>query len=376
MPSMKEFRPGRWRIRFLIDGKRNSIHLPKGISKRDRSKFLDRLEEMIVVKKINGTYSADIVSWVAGLSRELLEKLATIGLIKYTEKPDLTLIEIVDQYIERRSSLVSLNTAGIWTNTRGALAARFGERRLSEITAGDAFDFSESTPGAISTRHLYTAVTKRIIKDAIKRELVAVNPFADIKCGVVANPDRARFITRETIARLLEFCEPKLRLAVALSRFGGVRSPTELANLQWSDVIWDTKRIVIRKHKTKRRVIPIFPELSPFMERAYDDAKDGASDVVPGVTYKNAKRTSSSLDYQLKKSIRLAGLERWPRLWHNMRASRQTELEANHPSHVVCAWLGNSPETARNHYLQVTESDFDKASANEGDNNKENPVAH
>jgi hypothetical protein len=48
-------------------------------------------------------------------------------------------------------------------------------------------------------------------------------------------------------------------------------------------------------------------------------------------------------------------------LWHNMRASRQTELEERHPSHVVCAWLGNSQAVARTHYLQLRDTDFDKA---------------
>lgn len=44
-----------------------------------------------------------------------------------------------------------------------------------------------------------------------------------------------------------------------------------------------------------------------------------------------------------------------------MRASRQTELEETVPTHVVCRWLGNSPKVAQKHYLQVTDSHFEKA---------------
>lgn len=54
-------------------------------------------------------------------------------------------------------------------------------------------------------------------------------------------------------------------------------------------------------------------------------------------------------------------MEPWPRLFHNLRASRETELAADHPIHVVTAWLGNTPAFAMKHYLQVTDSDFDKA---------------
>lgn len=32
-----------------------------------------------------------------------------------------------------------------------------------------------------------------------------------------------------------------------------------------------------------------------------------------------------------------------------------------HPTHVVCAWIGNSAAVAQKHYLQVTDEDFDRA---------------
>jgi hypothetical protein len=54
-------------------------------------------------------------------------------------------------------------------------------------------------------------------------------------------------------------------------------------------------------------------------------------------------------------------ISRWPRLFHSMRASRQTELQREFPLHVVCSWLGNSPRIAQQSYLLVTEDDFAKA---------------
>jgi hypothetical protein len=41
-----------------------------------------------------------------------------------------------------------------------------------------------------------------------------------------------------------------------------------------------------------------------------------------------------------------------------MRISRQTELSAKFPIHVVCEWLGNSRLIAKEHYLRATEDDF------------------
>ena len=51
----------------------------------------------------------------------------------------------------------------------------------------------------------------------------------------------------------------------------------------------------------------------------------------------------------------------WPRLFHSMRASRQTELQREFPLHMVCSGLGNSPRIAQQSYRLVTEDDFAKA---------------
>ena len=61
--------------------------------------------------------------------------------------------------------------------------------------------------------------------------------------------------------------------------------------------------------------------------------------------------------------MRRAGLKAWPRLWHNLRASRETELAESFPAHVVCEWIGNSQRVAAEHYLQVTDEHFRRAAA-------------
>ena len=85
-----------------------------------------------------------------------------------------------------------------------------------------------------------------------------------------------------------------------------------------------------------------------------------------GKLYGNALRTGvefpvKKYSTRLKKIITRAGLKPWPKLFQNMRATRQTELSAQFPLHVVCAWLGNSAPIAQKHYLQVTEQHFAEA---------------
>lgn len=106
------------------------------------------------------------------------------------------------------------------------------------------------------------------------------------------------------------------------------------------------------------RTVPLFPELRPHLEAVYDAAPEGTEFVI--THYRDG---GVNLRSQLLKIIRRAGLQPWPKLFHNLRSSRQTELEESFPSHVVCAWIGNSEKVARKHYLQVTEAHFGKATS-------------
>ena len=68
-----------------------------------------------------------------------------------------------------------------------------------------------------------------------------------------------------------------------------------------------------------------------------------------------------NLRTQFMRIIGGGGLEPWPRLFHNLRASRQTELEQEFPGYVVAKWMGNSESVARKHYLMVTEDHYLRA---------------
>ena len=103
-------------------------------------------------------------------------------------------------------------------------------------------------------------------------------------------------------------------------------------------------------------MLPIFPELRPFLLDAFEQAEPGREYVITRYRQRNC-----NLRTQLLRIISRVGVRAWPKLFHNLRSSRQTELEELFPTHVVCAWLGNSPAVARAHYLQVRESDFEKA---------------
>jgi hypothetical protein len=61
------------------------------------------------------------------------------------------------------------------------------------------------------------------------------------------------------------------------------------------------------------------------------------------------------------KIVRRAGVEPWPRLWHSLRASCESDLAQSFPLSTVTKWLGNTPSVALRHYVDPTEAAFDKA---------------
>lgn len=50
----------------------------------------------------------------------------------------------------------------------------------------------------------------------------------------------------------------------------------------------------------------------------------------------------------------MARLAPWPRLFHNLRASCETEPVETYPVQVVTDWLGNTPSVAMRYYLMTT----------------------
>ena len=144
----------------------------------------------------------------------------------------------------------------------------------------------------------------------------------------------------------------------------GLRCPSEVLRLKWQDVDFEHSRFVVHSSKTEHhadggvRTVPMFPELKPLFQDAFDNAKEG--DVFCITRYRD---DSVNLRTQLCRIIRRAGLEPWPKLFQNCRATRETELfkMTNGNVKAVCTWIGNSPAVALEHYAQVTEADMREA---------------
>jgi len=129
----------------------------------------------------------------------------------------------------------------------------------------------------------------------------------------------------------------------ALARYGGLRCPSEVLSLRWQDIDWENGRFTVSSPKTEHhdgresRIVPLFPELQPYLEDCFELAEDGAEYVI--TDYRNKDSSYGTL---LTKRLRSAGLTTWPKPWQNLRSTRETELVELFPIHVVRARIGLS----------------------------------
>lgn len=363
MASIARDKNGCRRILFVHpDGRRPAIRLGK-VSQRTAEGVKYRVEQLVEALQFNRSMEADLVEWVKDLEPWLATKLARVGLIPDPEdKPTATLGAFCEAYIGGRANLKP-NTRRNYEATRKLLIDHFGkERLLAEISPGDADDWRERLLKRLSAATVSREVkrARQFFRAAVRKRLIAENPFADLASPAQVNNSREYFLTADDAAKVIEACpDTQWRLIVALSRYGGLRCPSEHLRLKWGDIDWERGRMTVRSPKTEHhaggesRTVPLFPELRPYLEQAWDEAEPGTEFVI--TRYRDA---NANLRTQFLRIIERAGLKPWPRLFHNLRASRQTELTAKFPLHVVCEWIGNSAPIADKHYLQVTETHY------------------
>ena len=96
----------------------------------------------------------------------------------------------------------------------------------------------------------------------------------------------------------------------------------------------------------------MFPELRPYLEDLHELAAEGERQVIPNVGAASNQHTT------MEKIIASAGHNQWPKLFQNLRASRETELLAQFPAKDVTDWLGNGVAVAMKHYAMARQFSF------------------
>jgi len=352
---------GHRRIQFVSpDGKRKTIRLGK-IDRKSAESICRHVEALLTAKISGQPVPRDTAVWLTTIGEKLRQRLVRVGLVD-----DTPLVPTVSQwcqdYLASRSDLAPA-TLSRMNDTARLLVEHFGtERRLDQVTASDAEAFIHALEKryAPNTVRRVTGWCRQFFAAAVKSEVISRNPFQGLAATVRPNRSRSHYVTPEEIQALIEAApDAEWRLILALCRYAGLRFPSEVMALRWGDVLWDRNRMNVANIKTRRktgeafRVVPLFPELRPYLEDAFALAAPGQEFVIT-----RWRKRRCSMRKMLQQIAHRAGVKLWPKPFVNMRASCATDLVQRYPHYVVTQWLGHTREIAESHYWQVTEEHY------------------
>ena len=319
------------------DGKRRKISLGRATKKQAETTKL-RIEQLVQDQRLGTPHDAGLIEWIKELPDVMREKLVSAGLIE-KRAGGITLGELIERFLSART--VKPATMASYKQCTDSLIEHLGEDTpIDRITAADADRWKvaiansgrvreKEGPRSLSAATVAkrTNIAKAIFSKAKVWKLLTTSPFEHVKSGSQSNPGRAHYISKEDTQKLLDAC-PNIqwRALIGIARYAGLRCPSEIRELKWSDVNWEAKALTVRSPKTAAnpnhavRMVPVCPELQPILLELYEAAPEGAVEMVP-----QAHRAHVNIFQGLKKIIAKAGLKPWPRLVQNLRSSCATD---------------------------------------------------
>lgn len=364
MASLNKDPNGRPRIQFKVVGcQRQTLRLGRATLKQARTARV--LVEQLISAKETGIMEPDAARWIADMTDEMYGRLVDVGLVPPRDRVRATLDSLLKGFFAKAA--VKASTLTTYKQTEQSLREFFkDECPVYAITPDEAERWRKSM---VDAKYAAATVSKRvktarsIFRAGQQMRMVKENPFASVKAGSQTNRTRLRFVSQADIEKVLAACpDNEWHLIVALARYGGLRCPSEHLALRWGDIDWERQCVTVTCMKTEgyegreTRQIPLFPELRPYLLEAFENVEPGTEWVISRYRQSNA-----NLRTQFERIIKRAGVKPWPKLFQNLRSTRQTELCDRYPTHVVCEWLGNTKSVAREHYLQVTDEHFARA---------------
>lgn len=363
MASITQDKSG-WRLLFRdARGKRQAVRLGT-IPKRVAEGIKLRVEDILAAQHAAVAMDAESARWIRDISDDLHEKLARTGLFPPRTESHPTLGLLLQRFEE--TSTVKPSTMLAYKQAMRSLEESFGaETLLTSIHPYHADQwFKRSLDQGLreATVAKRTKIAKSIFGRAIRWKMIEDSPFQDLKPGSQVNSTRLRYVTKDETTAVLAACpDDRWRLIIGLARYAGLRCPSEIVALRWSDILWDTPpRMHVRSPKTEHhagkgeRVVPIVAELEELLNRAFAAAEPGDNAVISrGIDSKTNLRTT------FEKIIRRAGLTPWPRLFQNLRASCEMDFVEKVPGDTAAKWMGHSTSIAGRHYLAVRDAHFE-----------------
>lgn len=362
MASISDDPNGRKRILFIdAHGKRRPLRLGK-VTARQAEAVKLRVERLAAAQFTGHPPDDETSRWLADLDTALYEKLAAVSLVRPRTSKELG--PWLEKYIGGRSDLKPESRRKLQQTIHKLLAHFPAGTLLRAISPDQAADWRQALTAqglSVAAVKTHSGNVKTIFSDAVKRGLVSVNPFADLKSGPTAS-DPDYYVTPTQSERIIaELPGAEWRLLFGLARYAGLRIPSESSLLTWADVDWQRGRLNVRAPKTERhagherRMVPITPRLMELLRDRFEAAKPGSQRLV-------TMRGAGHVRRHVEGAIARAGVPAWAKLFQALRSSCEKEWAMTYPQYAVSKWIGHGLTVSGRHYVNdVPEELFDKA---------------
>ncbi len=346
---------------FMPDGSRPKLRLGE-CSLADGRKIKGHVEAMVFALTHGTQLANDTAEWLGTLADDAYARLAELKLIK--ARVSTKLGAFLEKHIADKKASLKPGSYRKLVDSKGKLLAFFPENTgLRDITPDEASNWRQSlaklklSEAAIKT---HTGNVKMFFADAVRRELLARNPFDHLTSGATATKND-RYVTPEEAAKIIDACPTmNLKLAFALARFAGIRFPSEVKPLKWGHINFERAKMLIHSPKTERhpghdrRFVPIVPALLALLETAHLDAAEGSEHVL-------YVGSTGRLNVAMRAIVERAGIKAWPDFFQTLRRSCEIEWAQRHPQYAVSRWIGHSITVSGKHYANnVPDELFDR----------------
>lgn len=341
---------------FTVDNQRRKFQLTK-YSEEVARKITSHVEVLEVAQKTGTGVPYGTVEWLEKIDDVLRNRLESAGLCGSFAR--ITLEQLIEEFLLDRKRHVVPRTYDVWVRHAKELIEQLGGhvllRTVSESQLLDERDrlveqFAEGTV------HKRLQQWKAIFEFAQGKGYIANNPVEWFK-GRSSEAASKTYVTEERIEEVIAATSSlEWKRLLSLSRYAGIRVPSEFRRMTWSDIDRDQKWVTIYSPKTKRhsrgesRRCPWFKELQRDFWNQPASAK-GTDFVFPRL---RRVRTMFNATEQLFSTV---GLESWTKFYNSNRSSRITDLLEVASIQNVAKWVGNSPKVILSNYAQALDSE-------------------
>ncbi len=376
-----------FKLQFSADKKRRTLYLG-AIRESAANKVQNRIDDILLDVNLKNRLSEESQRWILESDIKLVEKLESWGMLVtapelWTQKlrlarPELfesdkiTARKFCDWYVLQRKSDCEDSTIRKISSSLNQLIEYCTEfesvESVEDITPELAFRYQlkRRETKAEATVGKDIKIAKTAFTFGMKAGKVASNPFKELKAGSDVNLDGQHIMPVSDYEKLINATnDSDWRVIIALARLGGLRCPSELANLKWTDINWAAKTIRVTSPKTKRygkaeRIIPLFSRLDEALSDHWELTGDKSEYVI---TKEQLRRRGTSLSQRFQRFREAAGIPHFANPFRNMRLSAANDvsrLPGITPKNIV-DWFGHDMKTALKHYHRTTRQDIQQA---------------